>query len=240
MTSVAETEASAEVAYRAILAQVQSGALKPGDRIPEGQIATTLGVSRTPVREALRRLSAEGIVDLALNQGARVANWDEEDLKEVFDLRLVLEGFAAALAARKATAEDVARLREIEREFEQVVKQEKPNFREESARLNNLFHLEILRITGNKRLIGLLSQLVSVPLKRGSFQSYSRRDFDYAIRQHRELIHAFATNDEVAAELGIMLHINSSRAAIMNAVSEKKSAPPKRKVRLVSQRAKKA
>ncbi|MHA3791204.1 GntR family transcriptional regulator [Sphingomonas sp. YL-JM2C] len=215
-----EPEASANLAYEAVLAQIQDGSLKPGDRVPEGQFAATLGISRTPVREALRRLSAEGIVNLTHNQGARVADWDEEDLHEVFDLRMTLEGFASAIAARKATAEDIERLRAVEREFEQVIEEEGLDFRNEAAKLNNKFHTEILNITGNRRLIALMSNLVSVPLTRGSFHTYTRRDFDYAIRHHRELIRAYATHDVVGAELCMKLHINSSRGAIQQSVKQ--------------------
>lgn len=231
-----EPEASANLAYEAVLTQIQDGTLKPGDRVPEGQFAATLGVSRTPVREALRRLSAEGLIDITHNQGARVTKWDEEDLQEVFDLRMMMEGYASTLAARKATPESVERLRDIERRFEQAIEEEAPGFRNEAAKLNNQFHNEILNIAGNRRLSALLTNLVSVPLTRGSFHTYTRRDFDHAVRHHRDLIRTYAQNDPVGAELCMKLHINSSRGAILKSGKQSTDSAPKNVVPLRGRR----
>lgn len=228
-----DTIASAALAYDYIVAQVKDGRLKPGDRVPEKHVAASLGISRTPVREALRRLSAEGIIELTHNRGARVSAWDKDDLEELFDLRMSLESFAASLAAKRATPEDVSHLRDIEAQFEATIDAEGEDFRNKAARLNNIFHCELVRITKNRHLIGILSNLLAAPLERGSFHTYSRKDFDVAIRHHRDLIRAISRNDQLTAELCMKLHINSSRDAIKytlgHGVTEKKHSSASRK-----------
>src|SRR4051795_1759439 len=91
-------------AYRLIRAQILSGARAGGDWLREGDLAESIGVSRTPVREALRRLTAEGLVRYERNRGVQVAVWTTEDLDEIFSLRSVLEPWACRLAAGSAPA----------------------------------------------------------------------------------------------------------------------------------------
>src|SRR3569623_153872 len=86
-------------AYRLIRAQILSGARAGGDWLREGDLADSIGVSRTPVREALRRLTAEGLVHYERNRGVQVAAWTTADLDEIFSLRSVLEPWACRLAA---------------------------------------------------------------------------------------------------------------------------------------------
>ena len=98
-------KAHTEMAYDSIKDGITSGVISPGEWLREYAVASSLGLSRTPVREALRALAAEGIVELEHNRGARVIAWTSEDIDEVYRLRALLEGFGATLAARHATTE---------------------------------------------------------------------------------------------------------------------------------------
>jgi DNA-binding GntR family transcriptional regulator len=84
----------ASTVYEQIRTAILSGELSNSERLVEEDLAVSLGISRTPVREALRRLAAEGLVDVSPNRGARVAEWDADDLREIFDLRSILESHA--------------------------------------------------------------------------------------------------------------------------------------------------
>ena len=104
---------STDKAYAAIYDALTAGRFRPGEHLAEERLAREIGVSRTPVREALRRLSTEGFVEFMPNQGGRVPSLSFDDVKEIFDLRVILEGYAASLAARKMTMDKIAELRKL-------------------------------------------------------------------------------------------------------------------------------
>src|SRR5713226_2530768 len=96
-----------DTAYEAVRQMILSGEAEAGSRLGEAELAETLGLSRTPVREALQRLGADGLVDVLPHRGARVARWTRDDLAEIFELRSLLEPYAAARAARLGRDEAV-------------------------------------------------------------------------------------------------------------------------------------
>ena len=102
-----------EKAYAAIRAGIADGRFAPNTRITEQEVAAAAGVSRTPAREALRRLHAEGLVSFTPNQGAVVTSWSIDDIDEIFELRAVLESHGAYRAASRATPKQVTRLKEL-------------------------------------------------------------------------------------------------------------------------------
>ena len=99
-----------EEAYQYLLNAIRMGTLQPGSRIIAEDIASELDMSRMPIREALRRLSAEGLISLRTNRGAVVKKLSKEEVSEIFEMRAVLEGLAAGMAAKKATASDIQEL----------------------------------------------------------------------------------------------------------------------------------
>nr|BFE78263.1 hypothetical protein GCM10020093_008640 [Planobispora longispora] len=136
------------------------GRYAPGARLGEVELAETLGVSRTPVREALRRLQAEGLVEVVANRGARVAEHPAGDLETVFELRARIEGLAARQAAAVATAEDADRLHGIA-----VALREHAERHDLDAvyRLNADFHQGLVRLGGSAVLAQSLSALIHSP-----------------------------------------------------------------------------
>ena len=116
-TSGAEA-AHTRVAYEALRERITSGGLGPGTWLREHTVATSLGLSRTPVREALRLLAAEGVVELVHNRGARVVSWSAEDIDEAYRLRALIEGYGAGRAAHCVDAEFVAELRALQERYE--------------------------------------------------------------------------------------------------------------------------
>lgn len=99
-----------EEAYQYLLNAIRMGTLQPGSRIVAEDIATELDMSRMPIREALRRLSAEGLISLRTNRGAVVKKLSKEEVSEIFEMRAVLEGLAAGMAVKRATATDIKEL----------------------------------------------------------------------------------------------------------------------------------
>src|SRR6476661_4495037 len=129
--------AHTRLAYDAVRERIASGSVVPGEWLREHTVATSLGLSRTPVREALRLLAAEGVVELVQNRGARVVDWTPDDIDEAYRLRALIEGYGAGLAARRADAACVAELRALQERYERALDHDPAGL---SAQCNDDFH----------------------------------------------------------------------------------------------------
>ena len=135
---------------------ILQGKLEPGERLMEIALANQLGVSRTPIREAIRKLEIEGLVINAPRRGAVVAEITLKDLRDVLEVRRNLENLAVKLACEKANEQDIRELKELHRSFISTLKNEDLT---EVAQADVKFHDKIYEITDNKRLIQILSNL---------------------------------------------------------------------------------
>lgn len=206
--------ANTRLAYDAIRARVVGGDVQPGQWLRESTVAESLGLSRTPVREALRMLATEGVVELVPNRGARVVSWTAADFDEVYRLRALLEGHGAALAATGATREQVARIRRLGEIYERAVDSAVPGH-DETARCNNEFHAAIVAASGSHRLVNLLDVISSAPMVTQSLSSYSDDDRRRSVLQHRDIVTAIAHGDAELAESAMRSHILAARYAAM-------------------------
>jgi DNA-binding GntR family transcriptional regulator len=155
-----------EFAVTAIQQRISTGLLPVGTWIRQEKLATELGISRMPVREALRRLQAAGTIEILANRGARVRLPSVRDLSEVYEIRGVLEGHAAAAAAELISSDQLARLRHAHELFLQVI----ADLEDEPARggtgprpswhdANSLFHAVIVEASGNRTLQAVIDSL---------------------------------------------------------------------------------
>lgn len=214
---VATTDASAsgraaERAYTAIRSQILAGERGGGEWLREGELGTALGVSRTPVREALRRLAAEGLVSHERNRGVRVQNWSAHDLEEIFSLRTVLEPWGTALAAVRGVA-DTELLDELAHRMDHAASGPTPDV-EQIAPLNNRFHRLILEASGNARLVTLVASVVDVPLVSRTFSRYGPESLRRSIAHHHEIVSALKAQDPTWAESVMRSHVRSAWAAL--------------------------
>jgi DNA-binding GntR family transcriptional regulator len=205
--------ASRHSAYEAIRDRILDGTFAVDDHLVEADLAAQLDVSRTPVREALRRLASEGLVTFQPNRGARVAGWSEAELAEIFELRALLESYGARLAAARATDEDLDHMRELAGHMEELVASGHEDFHQ-VALANNAFHLAVLRAAGNERLVSILSSLVHVPLVQRTFARYSPEAIQRSLAHHRECIEALACRDGLWAESVMRAHILAARPSL--------------------------
>jgi DNA-binding GntR family transcriptional regulator len=206
-------------AYSAIREGIASGQYPPGISLREEEIADTLGVSRTPVREALRRLDAEGLAELLPHRGARVAIWTDHDLDEIFQLRVQLEGHGARLAATRATDEMLDKLQGLADEIELEVRGQSPERFERITDLNNQFHRTIISVGENRRLSNIIGTIVQRGLVSRTFQLYTPEQLDRSCRHHRELIEACRVGDPDWAEAVMIAHLFHGRYAARGAVT---------------------
>lgn len=205
---------SAEDAYRAIRDQILRGERTGGEWLREGDLAASLGVSRTPVREALRRLDAEGLVRHERNRGVQVASWSLDDLDEIFGLRSVLEPWGSALAATSGLA-DLDHLRELADAMDTAARGPRPDL-DTITRLNNQFHRAILTASGHSRLTQLVSSVVEVPLVWRTFSHYSPDAMRRSLAHHHEIVDALAARDAAWAESVMRSHVRAARAALLS------------------------
>jgi DNA-binding GntR family transcriptional regulator len=206
-----ETSGAVETAYRFIRTAIISGDLTSGETLQESRLAERIGVSRTPVREALSRLASEGLVVLERYRRGQVASFSMAEVAEVFRLRGKLEGHGARRACRRISADDIARLEAVEDEMEAVFAE--LGWHRHLSRfdeLNNEFHAIIARAADSPRLEKILAYSLELPAS--IFNHYieplderTRRTH----RQHREIIAAFKARNPDWAEAAMSAHLFS-------------------------------
>jgi DNA-binding GntR family transcriptional regulator len=199
---------AAEQAYRQIRDQILTGQLPSGQWLREGDLADALGVSRTPVREALRRLTAEGLAQHEPNRGVRVQSWTLDDLDEMYTLRSLLEPFGARLAAARGQV-DVDALEELADAMDRWAGSDHPDL-EVMTSLNNQFHTMILRGSGHRRLQEMVSTIVQVPLVLRTFSHYSQRALKRSLAHHHEIVEALRASDPDWAESVMRSHVRAA------------------------------
>jgi len=173
-----------EVASR-IRDMIIEGVLAPGARIYEEQLGKTLGVSRTPMREALKTLESEGLIEVAAARGAVVRRFSPKDVRDMLDVLAVLESFAARLACKAATGEQIAELRVL---HDRMAAFFKARNRLEYYKLNQDFHSGVLRLSGNAALQGA-HLAIQARLKRIRYIGNSEpRKWNDAMAEHEEMI----------------------------------------------------
>jgi DNA-binding GntR family transcriptional regulator len=192
---------------------ILSGGVKPGQRLVETEIAQRLNISRPAVREGLRLLSAEGIVQIEHNRGARVRLYTRADMLALHQIREVIEGLAAMLAASRAALTDLGhRLIEINREIEQALDRED---KEAYLELNTRFHDTILEMSGNQLLA---PHIAEVRMAFGRLQTSDLRlsDLRQSLKEHQEITETIISGLPQAAESAMRRHIRSSRTFILS------------------------
>jgi DNA-binding GntR family transcriptional regulator len=195
-------------AYLLIRAQILSGARAGGDWLREGDLAESIGVSRTPVREALRRLTAEGLVRYERNRGVQVVVWTAADLDEIFSLRSVLEPWACRLAAASGSV-DLAELDRLAHDMDAAARGPVTDV-DRITELNNRFHGLILEGSNNRRLDSVVSSVVQVPLVWQTFSHYSDLDLSRSLAHHHELVAALRAADADWAESVMRSHVRAA------------------------------
>jgi DNA-binding GntR family transcriptional regulator len=206
-------------AYAALRERILSGHIGSGERLGEMELSQQLGVSRTPIREALRRLSADGLVELSPNRGARVTEWSVDDLNEIYRLRALLEGYGASLAAHRIESATIATLSTLCDEMEHCARRGGSRDLDRLANINSQFHATILDTVGSNRLVGLLATVVQVPLVLRAFHQYSPEQLTRSMSQHRDLVAALSVRDGDWAEMVMRAHVLAARNALLGADS---------------------
>lgn len=191
-----------------IRAAIIDGRLEPGRRLKEEELARELGISRTPVREALLVLQTEGLLESAPNRGATVRTYEAADLDDLYQLRALLEGFAARRAAARISAADLDRLRESCERFVALRAEDDVT---DLVRENLSFHNVILEAAGSERLVQMVRKVIELPLVYRSYVWYSAEQKLISEHYHRQLTAALTAHDAERAELVMKEHVLEAR-----------------------------
>lgn len=183
-----------------IRAAIIEGRLPPGRRLKEGELATELGISRTPIREAFFILQAEGLIESMPNRGAAVRSYELDELRDMYDLRAVLEGHAAHRATSRLRPVQIEELGASCSRFEMLAAE--GELRGVVAE-NLFFHERIHDAAASSRLSEMVRQTIALPLVYRSFVWYSPEQIGASLHYHRQLVGAFERGEPERAE-GIM------------------------------------
>jgi DNA-binding GntR family transcriptional regulator len=205
---------SVEHAYESIRLEILSGAIMPGERLREEDLVKRIGVSRTPIREALRRLEADGYTVVEANRGATVASHSKRDVDEIYGLRALLEGHAARRAATRITPAQLEQMEEINAQIDALTRQSNLTETQQQLRrieLNQAFHQIVLDACDNARLAGLIRQLAQVALSAQTFAHYGPKDLVRSSDHHEELIRALRSGHPDWSEATMRSHVHNAR-----------------------------
>lgn len=220
------TATSSQRAVGALRELILRGDLAAGARLGEVELASRLGVSRTPVREALTRLAAEGLVELVPNRGARVSRWTAAEVAEVFDLRVALEPRLTELAATRATATDIAALDGLATGMLAAGAPGPGRDLDAIVALNREFHDRLVAIADQPAMASALAGAVRAPIVLRNVHSYDERSLARALAHHVEIVAALRAADPVWARAVMTAHIRNARAVMVPGVDSGTPRPP--------------
>ena len=200
-----------EVVYMTLRKAILKGEFKPGERLMEITLANRLGVSRTPIREAIRKLEHEGLVVMIPRKGAQVARITRQELNDVLEVRSSLEALAASCAAKRITDEAVESLRKAEEKFASLLENGDLTA---LAEADVAFHDVIYQATANRRLIQILNNLREQMYRFRIEYLKEQMVRSSLAREHERIIEAIAAHDSEAAMRLIREHIENQKQAI--------------------------
>ncbi|TCL00596.1 GntR family transcriptional regulator [Shimia isoporae] len=206
-------------AYAALLSEIRNGALSPGDRLRETDLAARLGISRTPVREAIRQLEADGLVTHVPRQGASVRSLNYAEVMELYEMRAVLEGTAARLAVRSASDVEIAELRALNEEIRAAGEGTR------AFHLNRSFHALLLNSAKNRFLAKSVQAMQKAMMILGPTTLSQSERFENAVKEHGDVLDALEARDADAAEAAMRRHIEASQRTRIKAFRETDALP---------------
>lgn len=198
--------------------EILTGKLAAGTALTEQSLSTRLGVSRTPIRAALHTLGEEGLISLVPNRGAVVVGVTRDDLIDIYNIRMRLEGLASATAAKRISPEDIGRLRESVELAEFYIQK---NDTEHLKELDTAFHSVIYRASGNRMLCKTLSEL------HRNITSYRKLSLsvpgrlERSVGEHREILEAIESGDSERADRLTSAHIAAALENMLAATERK-------------------
>lgn len=204
-----------DVVFNTLRHAILMGELKPGERLMEINLAKRLGVSRTPIREAIRMLELEGLVIMIPRKGAQVAQITKKDLEDVLEVRGALEKLAIELACDKITKSQIIQLKQTVTEFKKAMEEEDIT---RLAEMDVAFHDIIFAATQNPRLIQIINNLREQMYRYRVEYLKDRQSHKQLVKEHEEIISNLEQHDKMSAGIHIVDHIYKQVAAVSRCI----------------------
>lgn len=201
-----------DVVFNTLRQEILTGKLKPGERLMEIHLANRLGVSRTPIREAIRMLELEGLVIMVPRRGAEVAQITWKNLKDVLEVRRALDVLAIELACERMTAEEMDELYKACEEFKQAtLTQDTRKIAEADVKLHDI----IVAATRNNRLIQLVNNLAEQMYRYRFEYLKDSSQHDMLVQEHKDMYQSILKKDRISAARAVKKHIDNQEEAII-------------------------
>ena len=214
-----------EVVCETLRDAIRKGTLKPGERLMEIQLAEELGVSRTPVREAIRKLELEGYVIMMPRRGTYVANLSIRDVNEVFEIRTSLDSLASGLAAERITDEELERLQRLLVAIGGYIE---ANDMEKIVETDTEFHDLLYQASRNSRLVGIIFNLREQLTRfRSTSMAFPGR-LKATLEEHRRIVDAIAQGDVAEAQAAAEYHMEKSEQTLLQSMEALKQQREKK------------
>ncbi|NLL78149.1 MAG: GntR family transcriptional regulator [Clostridiales bacterium] len=204
-----------DVVFNTLRKAILTGELKPGERLMEIHLANKLGVSRTPIREAIRKLELEGLVTMIPRRGAEVAQITEKSLKDVLEVRRALDALCAKLACERITEEEKEQLKDACAEFERATRIKDATV---IAKADVALHDIIVAATGNQRLVQLVNNLAEQMYRYRFEYIKDESQHDRLIEEHRIIYESIMNKDCEEAAKAAELHIDNQEISIIKQI----------------------
>jgi len=209
--------------YKHIKNAIIVGQYKPGSRLTEKALAEELQVSRTPIREAIKQLEVDGLITPYKKRGYVVKSFSIEDIRQIYNVRALLEGYAAREAAIMRTAEDLKRLDTKNNAYRQAIKsvdREDIETIQYIQQINQQFHSEILLAARNNHLKSLIERVVVVPIIFRSFYWYDENQLLRSLQVHETILQAILNRESDRARAAMEEHIYQGRDDVIHALQK--------------------
>jgi DNA-binding GntR family transcriptional regulator len=201
--------------YEVLKKKILEHELKPGDKVQVDEVASKLGVSRTPVKDALNRLALEGLIDKVARRGTFVSTMSAQDADELFDLRLLMESYAAEKVLEKGKADlFLAEMKKCMVNIDRIAQSNDPDY-DAYLTWNRELHWALIRLADNNRLLQMYESLnISIQVARVHYL-HSVESVAHTQQEHQAIYQAFDSRDLEQVKHAIAAHINSVRDAVL-------------------------
>ena len=206
-----------DVVFNTLRKAILTGTLKPGERLMEVHLANKLGVSRTPIREAIRKLELEGLVIMIPRRGAEVAQITEKSLKDVLEVRRALDALSVELACDRITEEELGTLKKACDDFETAVREKDVSV---IAKADVALHDIIVKATGNQRLQQLVNNLAEQMYRYRVEYLKNPQNHEQLLKEHEAIYKGIVEKDKKAVTEMIRRHISNQVTVVKNMIRE--------------------
>ena len=214
-----------EQAYHVIRNDILTGKLAEGERLTETRLSDDLGLSRTPIREAIGRLILEGFIERQSGYTTRVAHFPEDEAEQVYEIRRLVECYSVQRAARLATEDDIAELRRIHAAMKADTPPRDNAAYQRLTEANEAFHRAIVKAARSPRLTALMTTALDVSMVVRTYSMFSEKDLVRSLNHHAEIIDAIEARAPEWAASVMSAHLLAGAARVAERIA--KSAPKK-------------